>query len=107
MPDLVRLYIRNVLVGFVLSAVFVGALLGLNVANLWHLISTSPMGWVAGLMLFVFNGIVFAGVQFAIVIMRMADNGGGSSRGRRIPVGPAVPMLAHATAGGRKPSRRA
>jgi len=71
MPALVRLYIRNVIIGFALSVVFVGALLGLNVANLWHLVSTSPMGWVAGLMLFVFNGIVFAGVQFGIVIMQM------------------------------------
>ena len=41
MPALVRLYIRNVIIGFALSVVFVGALLGLNVANLWHLVSTS------------------------------------------------------------------
>ena len=106
MPDLVRLYIRNVLIGFALSAVFVGALLGLNVANLWHLVSTSPMGWVAGLMLFVFNGIVFAGVQFGIVIMRMEDKGGDGGRGRRMPVGPAVPELAHATGGTRWAQRR-
>lgn len=106
MPDLVRLYIRNVLVGFALSAVFVGALLGLNVANLWHLVSTSPMGWLAGLMLFVFNGIVFAGVQFGIVIMRMEDRGGDGGRGRRLPVRPAVPAFAPATIGAHKAQRR-
>ncbi|MCV2871329.1 hypothetical protein OEZ71_03375 [Defluviimonas sp. WL0050] len=85
MPALVRLYIRNVIIGFGLSTVFVTALLWLNVANLWHLISTSPQGWIALLMLFVFNGIIFAGVQFAIVIMRMGtdDHSGG---GRKSPV---------------------
>jgi hypothetical protein len=74
MPALVGLYIRNVALGFLLSAVFVGALLWLDIANLWHLISTSPQGWIAAAMLFVFNGIVFAGVQFAIVIMRMGED---------------------------------
>lgn len=88
MPALVRLYIRNVILGFGLSAIFVGALLWLDIAGLWHLISTSPQGWIAALMLFVFNGIVFAGVQFAIAIMRMGSDerpGGG----RRAPA-PAV-----------------
>ena len=91
MPALVRLYIRNVLTGFALSAAFVGALLWLNVANLWHLISTSPQGWIAALMLFVFNGAVFAGVQFAIVIMRMEDRGTGGG-GRKAPVAIGIPV---------------
>ncbi len=98
MPALVRLYIRNVIIGFALSVVFVGALLGLNVANLWHLVSTSPQGWIAVLMLVVFNGIVFAGVQFAIVIMRMEDRGEGGGRGRRVPVATSIPALAAAPA---------
>ena len=71
MPKLVSLYIRNVLFGFALSGVFVGALMYFNIANLWHLVNSSSMGWVAAVMLFMFNGIVFAGVQFAIAIMRM------------------------------------
>lgn len=74
MPKLVRLYIKNVLVGFGLSATFVGLLLYTNVGNLWHLVSSSDIGWIAVLMLFMFNGIVFAGVQFAIVIMRMGQD---------------------------------
>lgn len=74
MPRLIRLYIRNVLIGFGLSAAFVTALLWFNVANLWHLISTSDMGIVAVIMLFMFNGIVFAGVQSAIAIMRLGDD---------------------------------
>lgn len=74
MPKLISLYIRNVLFGFVLSGIFVGALMFFNVANLWHLVNSSSMGWVAAVMLFMFNGIVFAGVQFAIAIMRMEQD---------------------------------
>jgi len=74
MPKLVSLYIRNVLFGFALSGVFVAALMYFNVANLWHLVNSSSMGWVAALMLFMFNGIVFAGVQFAIAIMRIDED---------------------------------
>ncbi|MBY6116005.1 hypothetical protein KUW09_14255 [Mameliella alba] len=74
MPRLIRLYIVQVLTGFGLSALFVGLLLWFNVANLWHLISGSDVGFVAVLMLFMFNGIVFAGVQFAISIMRLGED---------------------------------
>ncbi|PPB81221.1 hypothetical protein LV82_01264 [Albidovulum inexpectatum] len=95
MPHLVRVYIRNVVIGFVLSAVFVAALLWTNVGNLWHLVSTSPQGWIAVVMLVFFNGIVFAGVQFAIAIMRMADDDGNSG-GRRQRTNP-VPAVVPAT----------
>ena len=60
MPELVRLYIRNVFVGLGLSVVFVGLLLWLNVANLWHLISRPRTSAISHLvMLIMFNGIVF------------------------------------------------
>lgn len=91
MPELVRLYIKNVLMGFGLSAMFVGALLALNVANLWHLISTSPVGWIALVMLVFFNGVVFAGVQFAITIMRMEAQDDEPRGGRRVPVATTIP----------------
>ena len=81
MPKLIRLYILQVLAGFGLSAIFVGLLLWANVANLWHLVSTSPVGWIAVAMLFFANGIVFAGVQFAWKIMSMAESEGGPRRG--------------------------
>lgn len=74
MPKLVQLYIRQALVGFALSGIFVGLLLYTNVANLWHLVTHSSGGVIAVIMLFMFNGIVFAGVQFGISIMRMAED---------------------------------
>lgn len=73
MPELVKLYIKQIAVGFVLSAVFVALLLYFNVANLWHLVTSSGTGYLAAFLLFMFNGIVFAGVQFGITIMRMAE----------------------------------
>lgn len=81
MPRLVRMYIIQVIVGFAISAAFVGGLLWFNVLNLWHLVTHSADGILAVLLLWVFNGIVFAGVQFAISIMRMKDDDDDEPRG--------------------------
>ena len=82
MPELVKMYIRNVLIGFAVAAVFVGGLLWFNVANLWHLISTSDVGLLAVVVLWFAHGIVFAGVQFAWAVMAMAeDTNSGPRRG--------------------------
>ncbi|MFZ7093114.1 hypothetical protein [Primorskyibacter sp. 2E233] len=88
MPQLIRLYIRQVIAGFGLSAIFVALLLKFDVANLWHLVTHSDGGMVAVLMLWVFNGIVFAGVQFGISIMRMADHDDTSGGKRQSQVTP-------------------
>jgi len=72
MPKLVRLYIQNVAIGFGLAAVFLAVLLALDVAGLRHLILGSPSGWLAGGMIFMFSGSIFAGVQFAIAVMALA-----------------------------------
>jgi hypothetical protein len=80
MPPLIRLYIRHSAIGFALSAVFVGLLFVFDVANLWTLVSRSDVGLMAAFMLFMGNGIVFAGVQFGITVMRLGedeDSGGG------------------------------
>lgn len=74
MPRLVRLYIVNVLIGLVLAVCFTGLLLLLDVGGLRHLVLGSASGWLAGLMLIVFNCIVFSGVQFGFAIMRLADS---------------------------------
>ncbi len=74
MPKLIQLYIKNVIIGFAIAAVFVGMLLWFNIANLWHLITNSDKGWLALLILWVSNGIIFAGVQFGIAVMRMKDD---------------------------------
>lgn len=86
MPKLVRLYILSVAIGFAISAGFLGLMLVLDVAGLRHLVLATPMGWLAGFMIFMSNGIVFAGVQFGIRIMGMAgrdDDPKGGSRASR------------------------
>ena len=88
MPKLIKLYIVNVAYGFGLSVVFLGLLLWQDVAGLRHLILESNLGWVAAFMMIVMNGVVFAGVQFAIAIMRMAEPEDTPPRGRRQPLVP-------------------
>ncbi len=74
MPKLIRLYIINVAIGFGIAAAFVGMLLWFDIANLWHLVSTSDKGILAVLILWISNGIIFAGVQFGIAVMRLKDD---------------------------------
>lgn len=84
MPQLVRMYIRHVLIGYALAAAFTGLLLWTNVGNLWHLVTHTSEGPLAAFLLFMFNGIVFSGVQFGIAIMRMADDKGSGGKPRRV-----------------------
>lgn len=94
MPKLVRLYIESVALGFVLSAAFTAGLMWLDVGGIGHLVLGSDIGWVAAAMLVVFNGIVFAAVQFAFRVMGMAerDEGPRGGRGAREPVLVPVPV---------------
>ncbi|MCF2904530.1 hypothetical protein L0666_05990 [Octadecabacter sp. CECT 8868] len=83
MPELIKLYIKSCLIGFLASAVFVGLLIGFDVKGLRGLIMGSDIGIVAVMMIWIFNGIVFAGVQFAFAIMSMADDDDDEPRGGR------------------------
>lgn len=95
MPKLVRLYLRQVLIGYAIAAAFVAALLWFDVAGLRHLVFATADGPLAAFLLVTFNGIVFSGVQFGIVIMRMArdaDPRGGTRARRSMPLPAAVPV---------------
>jgi hypothetical protein len=85
MPKLVRLYLASVALGFALSAVFLALLVLADVAGLRHLIWHSDMGALAGALLFVMNGVIFAGVQFGIAIMRLSGDGPAPRGGLRAP----------------------
>ncbi len=102
MPKLVRLYITNVLIGFAIAAAFVAMLLYFNLGNLWHLVTHSDVGVLAVVILWFANGIVFAGVQFAIAVMRLKDDGDGSGGGRRdairVDMSRMIPVRAEAPA---------
>lgn len=104
MPKLIRLYIVNVAIGFALAVVFVAGLMWFDVAGVGRLILGSSMGWVAALMMVMFHGVVFAGVQFAIAVMRMAEDDTPPRGGLRQHL---VPVPVRVTADPRKrPFRR-
>lgn len=87
LPQLVRLYIRHSAIGFALAAVFVAGLLALDIGGLGHLVTSVNGGWLALLMLWVFNGIVFAGVQFALALPSdRSDQGSPPRRSHRLPL---------------------
>ena len=88
MPKLVRLYITQCAIGFGLSAGFVALLLWQNVANLQHLVTHSDMGGLAVFLLWLFNGLVFASVQFAMTVMRMGDDALPPAGGKRMALEP-------------------
>ena len=98
MPKLVRLYIVNVLIGFALALVFVVGLVWLDVANLRHLILDTSSGPLAFVLLVLSNGVVFAGVQFGIAVMRLAEDDRGPRGGRGIPLATRIPIRVEATA---------
>jgi hypothetical protein len=99
MPDLIKMYIRQTAIGFALSAVFVALLLYFNVVNLWHLVTHTDVGLLAVFLLWLFNGIVFAGVQFGITIMMMKydDDDDDDDDHRGMPIG-LTPIRVEATA---------
>ncbi|MFD0859872.1 hypothetical protein [Roseovarius aquimarinus] len=89
MPKIVRFYITHCVIGFALAAVFIATLFWFNVANLWHLVSTSDIGIMAAVVFWVLNGIVFAGVQCGVAIMLMTereDDDDEPGGGTRVPV---------------------
>lgn len=106
MPKLIRLYIVNVAIGFGISAAFLALLVGFDVAGFRHLILETDMGFVAAAMFFVANGIIFAGVQFGIAVMRLAEEDD-TPRGGNRQHAKLVPVRVAATAGHRKTQRSA
>lgn len=92
MPQLVRLYIQSVVIGFAVAAAFVAILVWQDVMGVGHLILGSSSGAIAAAMLVVFNGIVFAGVQFGLRVMLMAGPDEGPKGGLRAPDVRPVPV---------------
>lgn len=102
MPRLIRLYLVNIGYGFLLAAIFTAALIGFDIAGLRHLVTSVASGWIAVVMLLFFHTVLFAGVQFAIAVMRMAEAPQGPHGGRRIRAGAPSSRPARAVA----PARR-
>ena len=82
-----RFYLRNCLIGFGLSALFTAILLWQDVGGIGHLVTHVSGGWLAALMLWIFNGIVFAPVQFCVALwLRAESDTEDGPRGPKAPV---------------------
>ena len=91
--DIARFYIRHCLIGFGLSALFTAALVWRDVAGIGHLVTHVSGGGLAVLMLWVFNGIVFAPVQFCLALwLRAEDDAGEGPRGPGAPATGLAPV---------------
>ncbi len=90
MPDHIKFILRHAAYGGVIAVVFVGTLLTLNVANLWHLVTHTAEGPLAAIVLTIFCWITFGSVQIGIRIMAMGD--GGKGGGTRSPERVKAPM---------------
>jgi len=98
MPKLIRLYIVNVLIGFAIALAFVVGLVWLDVGNLRHLILETSSGPLAFVLLVLSNGVVFAGVQFGIAVMRLAGDDSRPNGGRGAAVRGLTPIRVEALA---------
>ena len=84
MPQLVRLYLKSVAIGFGLAVALVGFMMWQDVAGLRRLILASDVAITATFLLVFFNGMVFSATQFGIAVMSLeSDDGpGGGLRDR-------------------------
>lgn len=81
---LIRLLVRNALLGTAAAALFVTTVIWSDTAQLGTLIAASPVGWLAAAMLFFFTSLTFASVQMGIAIMAIGQDDEDSGRGRRV-----------------------
>jgi hypothetical protein len=85
MPVLVRFLLRHALIGVGVAAVFVGALAAFDVFHLRALMSGSPDGLLALVVLTGALGITFGSVQMGFAVMLMGDDDD-AKKGRRAPI---------------------
>lgn len=97
MPFLVRFLVTHAVVGISLAVLFVGALVMFDVGGLGSLMTTSPDGVLALVLLTFGLGVTFGSVQMGFAVMLMSD-GEEPPRGRRV-LNRLVPRYAKVPAG--------
>ncbi|MEZ5995536.1 MAG: hypothetical protein R3C25_07250 [Hyphomonadaceae bacterium] len=82
---LVRLLIVHTLIGFGLSALFVGGLVVFDAGGFATLIA-HQQAWPFAILLWFFAGLTFASVQMGMAVMSLIDQGpGGGGKRQRTP----------------------
>ncbi|MFY0690835.1 MAG: hypothetical protein JXR14_02820 [Paracoccaceae bacterium] len=87
MPSHIKFLFKHAVIGAFAAFTFVGLLLWFNVMNLWSLVSQSPDGPLALVVMTAFFVITFSSVQMGIAIMALGekDDAGPGGRAERIP----------------------
>lgn len=94
MPRLVVFLARHAAIGFAVAAVFVGALVALDVYGIGSLLHASADGALALAILTFAVGLTFASAQMGFAVMLMTDRQEGGRGGRRAVLRlPAQPVL--------------
>ncbi len=83
MPRLVVFLARHAAIGFAVAAVFVGALVALDVYGLGSLMRASADGALALSVLTFAVGLTFASAQMGFAVMLMSEREDGGRGGRR------------------------
>lgn len=74
MPDILRLFLRNALIGFAVAGLFVALLIYLNVNGLRDMLAAEERVWLAVFLLWFGNATVFGALQIAWAVMAMRDD---------------------------------
>lgn len=102
MPLLVRFLIRHALIGVGLGALFVGALVLLDIGRLGTLAGQSASGLIALTALTCAVGITFGSVQMGFAIMLMSEEEDAPRKGRPARAGSRLMRLARVRVAARK-----
>ncbi len=74
LPRLVRFLILHALIGFALAGAFVAALIVFDVGGLGALLTGSPSGALAIVLLTFGTGVTFSSVQMGFAVMLLAEH---------------------------------
>ena len=74
MPSLVSFFVKHILIGFAIAAIFVAMLLYLDINGLQTMIIKDEMWYLALFLLWFGNATVFGALQVAYAVMTMAED---------------------------------
>lgn len=84
-PDLLRIYLRHCVTGFLLAAIFVVLVIGYDIGRIGSLMAGSGLAALWALGLWIALGLVFGAIQWALVQGRDEDDDDHQG-GRMIPI---------------------
>jgi hypothetical protein len=75
MPEPLTFFVKHILIGFGIAALFVAALIYFDISGLRGMLAKEEMWMVAVFVLWLGNGSVFGALQVAYAVMAQAERG--------------------------------